>query len=61
MNKATAKKALLERAKREFEPLKFKEFKCPVCGGIATVSCIDGSFVTECHACGLRAGRYEDD
>lgn len=45
---------LMEEAKKHLAPLKFVEFKCPICGGIATVNKFMGVITAECHACSCR-------
>lgn len=37
------------------KPLKYTEFKCPICGGIATVSRFNQVTTAECYACDTRA------
>lgn len=46
---------LLKEGLKHLKPLKYKEFKCPICGGMASVSCFNSVVAAECHACGLRA------
>ena len=45
------KEKLRELGKKNFDALKHTEFKCPICGGIATVCLESGSIRSECHAC----------
>lgn len=46
-------KALLRVGKEVVIPVRLKEFKCPVCGGVASVVCRDSVLRAECHACGI--------
>lgn len=55
-NKKTelAKEGLWEEGIKYKEPLKYAEFKCPRCRGVATVGTFNGLTTVECHACGLK-------
>lgn len=48
-------KKLLQEGLRRLIPLKYVEFACPVCGGIATVNRMGDIIIVECHACGRKA------
>lgn len=55
MSKRENKNKLMTSAKKHLKPLKFEEFKCPLCKGVASVSCKFGVIRAECHACGTWA------
>lgn len=52
--KDSDKEKLWNAAMTAYEPLKWNEFKCPSCGGVATVGTMLNTTTAECHACGLR-------
>lgn len=52
-NRKEDRKLLFNVAKNYIEPLKHSEFKCPICGGIATVCVEYDKLIAECHAEGL--------
>lgn len=58
-NISAKERILLKAAKKAVEPLKLKEFRCPMCGGVASVGWKCGVLRAECHACGLRAKEKE--
>ena len=45
------KKALLREGLKHKKNLVHSEFKCPICGGIATVATENFGTRVECHAC----------
>lgn len=50
------KAKIMEAGKKHLQPLKHTEFKCPLCGSIATVCCEDNYIISECHGlCTTRA------
>lgn len=54
-NKVEDMKLLMGVGKKHIEPLKHAEFKCPICGGIATVYVQYDTLIVECHAENLKA------
>ena len=52
-NKEQVRKMLLGVGRKYVEPLKHSEFKCPICGGVATVCVEYDKLIAECHAEGL--------
>lgn len=54
-NKVEDRKLLMGVAKNYIEPLKHIEFKCPICGGVASVGIEYDTLIAECHAEGLKA------
>lgn len=48
------KTELWAEAAKHKQPLKYAEFKCPACGGIATIATFQNLTVVECHACGAK-------
>lgn len=55
MNRKEQKNRLLKEGLKHKEPLKFNEFTCPLCGGIATTGTVSLKTRVECHACGTRS------
>lgn len=61
MSKPTRKESremLLKAGEENFKPLIHNEFKCPVCGGIASVSVVTRIMRSECHSCGRFGEKY---
>lgn len=56
-NDEQVKKMLLGVGRKYVEPLKHVEFKCPYCGGIATVCIRYDKIIAECHAENLWASQ----
>lgn len=56
-NKEQVRKMLLGVGRKYVEPLKHVEFKCPYCGGIATVHIRYDKIIAECHAENLWASQ----
>ena len=54
-NKEQVRKMLLGVGRKYIEPLKHAEFKCPICGGVATVYVQYDTLIVECHAENLKA------
>lgn len=55
--KESDKEKLWNAGIKASEPLKWKEFKCPCCGGVATIGTYMSLTTAECHACGLMMKR----
>lgn len=54
-NKVEDMKLLMGVGKKYIKPLKHAEFKCPICGGVATVCVQYDTLIVECHAENLKA------
>lgn len=53
MSRKAKEETLMRAAKEVFRPLKFTEFRCPHCGGVAAVHCLNEVLHAECYGCGV--------
>lgn len=53
------RRSLMNVGRKHLNRLFHIEYKCPVCGGIATICYEDNYIVAECHACSTRTVEKE--
>lgn len=51
------KHMFLDEAERHAVLMQHTEFRCPVCGGIASAIVSEGEIKAECHACCIKGYR----